>query len=335
MTDESTGFDTVQSEGRVMKPAPWVSEGAWISSMDQYQEMYDRSVSDPEGFWADQAKELIYWEKPWDKVLEWEFETPKVEWYKGGKTNVSYNCLDRHLTDGRRNKAAIIWESDEGRSKIYTYQSLYDKVCRFANVLKKHGIKKGDRVAIYMPMIPELASRNARVRANRCDPLDRLRRVLARARCAIAFKTVGARCLSPRMRASAAGVSFRSRRCQTKRCSSARPSRRASSCRAPRTRSTWSRGGTSGTTRRCALTTSPPLRHRVDGCRGPAVHPLHVRLDGQAQGRAPHHRRIPGLHARMTFKYTFDYHEDDVFLLHGGHRLDYRSQLRRLRRRCR
>ncbi len=156
MTDESTGFDTVQSEGRVIKPAQWVSEGAWISSMEQYQEMYDRSVNDPEGFWADQAEELIYWEKPWDKVLEWEFETPKVEWFKGGKTNVSYNCLDRHLTDGRRNKAAIIWESDEGRSKIYTYQSLYDKVCRFANVLKKHGIKKGDRVAIYMPMIPEL-----------------------------------------------------------------------------------------------------------------------------------------------------------------------------------
>jgi acetyl-CoA synthetase len=134
-----------------------VSEQAWIGSMEQYQEMYDRSVSDPEAFWAGQAEELVHWEKPWDKVLEWEFETPKVEWFIGGKTNVAYNCLDRHLTDGRRNKAAIIWESDEGRSKIYTYQSLYYKVCRFANVLKKHGIKKGDRVAIYMPMVPELA----------------------------------------------------------------------------------------------------------------------------------------------------------------------------------
>jgi acetyl-CoA synthetase len=157
MSGESTGFDSVQSEGIVIKPAEWVSKGAWISSMDQYEEMYDRSVSDPETFWAEQAEELVYWEKKWDKVLNWEFETPKIEWFVGGKTNVAYNCLDRHLTDGRRNKAAIIWESDEGRSKIYTYQSLYYKVCRFANVLKKRGIKKGDRVAIYMPMVPELA----------------------------------------------------------------------------------------------------------------------------------------------------------------------------------
>ena len=157
MTDESTGFDSVSKEGIVINPPEWVKENAWISSMDEYQEMYDRSVSDPDGFWADMATELVYWDKPWDKVVEWEFETPKIEWFVGGKTNVAYNCLDRHLTDGRRNKAAIIWESDEGRSKVYTYQSLYHKVCRFSNVLKKHGIKKGDRVAIYMPMIPELA----------------------------------------------------------------------------------------------------------------------------------------------------------------------------------
>jgi acetyl-CoA synthetase len=157
MTDAHTGFDSVQGEGIVIQPPQSVSENAWVGSMEQYQEMYDRSIADPEGFWADMASDLIHWEKPWDKVLEWEFETPKVEWFKGGKTNVAYNCLDRHLTDGRRNKAAIIWESDEGRSKIYTYQSLYYKVCKFANVLKKHGIKKGDRVAIYMPMIPELA----------------------------------------------------------------------------------------------------------------------------------------------------------------------------------
>ena len=157
MTDESTGFDSVSREDRVIPPPEWVKKNAWVTSMEQYQEMYDHSVTDPEGFWADMATELVYWEKPWDKVVEWEFETPKIEWFIGAKTNVSYNCLDRHLTDGRRNKAALIWESDEGRSKVYTYQSLYHKVCRFSNVLKKHGIKKGDRVAIYMPMIPELA----------------------------------------------------------------------------------------------------------------------------------------------------------------------------------
>ncbi len=134
MTDESTGFDSVSKEGRVIEPPEWVKENAWVSSMEQYQEMYDRSVADPEGFWSDMATELVHWDKPWDKVVEWEFETPKIEWFIGGKTNVAYNCLDRHLTDGRRNKAAIIWESDEGRSKVYTYQSLYHKVCRFSNV---------------------------------------------------------------------------------------------------------------------------------------------------------------------------------------------------------
>ncbi len=157
MTDESTSIESMSNELRVVEPADWVKEKAHVSSMEQYEAMYKRSVEDPEGFWAEQAEEHLYWHKKWDKVLDWEFDTPKIEWFKGGKTNVAYNCLDRHLTTWRRNKAAIIWESDEGRSKVYTYQSLYYKVCRFANVLKKHGIKKGDRVAIYMPMIPELA----------------------------------------------------------------------------------------------------------------------------------------------------------------------------------
>ena len=112
MAEEHKGFDSVQSEGLVLEPAQWVKDHAWISSMDQYEAMYKKSVDDPEGFWAEQAEEFVYWEKKWDKVLEWEFDTPKVEWFKGGKTNVAYNCLDRHLTDGRRNKAAIIWESD-------------------------------------------------------------------------------------------------------------------------------------------------------------------------------------------------------------------------------
>jgi acetyl-CoA synthetase len=144
-------------ELRVVQPQDWVREKAYIKSMDEYEAMYKRSVEDPEGFWAEKAEEFVYWEKKWDKVLEWEFDTPRIEWFKGGKTNVAYNCVDRHLTTWRRNKAALIWESDEGRTKMYTYQSLYYKVCRFANVLKRHNIKKGDRVAIYMPMIPELA----------------------------------------------------------------------------------------------------------------------------------------------------------------------------------
>jgi acetyl-CoA synthetase len=154
---EDTNIQNLQQEGRVIQPPDWVRENAHIKTMEEYEAMYKRSVEDPEGFWAQRAEELVYWETKWDKVLEYDFHKPEIKWFIGGKTNVAYNCLDRHLTTWRRNKAAIIWESDEGRSRIYTYQSLYYKVCRFANVLKKHGIKKGDRVAIYMPMIPELA----------------------------------------------------------------------------------------------------------------------------------------------------------------------------------
>jgi len=156
MTDESTSIESMMKELRVVEPADWVRDKAHIKSLEQYEEMYQRSIEDPEGFWAEMAEEYLYWHKKWDTVVDWEFETPRVEWFKGGKTNVAYNCIDRHLTTWRRNKAALIWESDEGRSKVYTYQSLYYKVCRFANVLKKHGIEKGDRVAIYLPMIPEL-----------------------------------------------------------------------------------------------------------------------------------------------------------------------------------
>ncbi len=152
----SEGITSVQQEGLVIDPPDWVRERAWMKSMDEYDAMYKRSIEDMEGFWAEMAEEYVYWHKKWDKVLDWEFDTPRIEWFVGAKTNVSYNCIDRHLTTWRRNKAALIWEGDGGETKMYTYQSLYYKVCRFANVLKKHGIKKGDRVAVYLPMIPEL-----------------------------------------------------------------------------------------------------------------------------------------------------------------------------------
>jgi len=157
MTEENKAIESMMQELRVVKPQDWVSERAYIKNMDEYEAMYQRSVEDPEGFWAEQAENMLYWHKKWDTVLDYDFDVPRIEWFKGGQTNVAYNCLDRHLKGWRRNKAALIWESDEGRTKMYTYQSLYYKVCRFANVLKKYGIKKGDRVVIYLPMIPELA----------------------------------------------------------------------------------------------------------------------------------------------------------------------------------
>jgi acetyl-CoA synthetase len=124
----------------------------------QYQEMYQRSVQDPEGFWAEQAEKYVSWFKPWNKVLDWSFSGDvHIRWFEGGKLNVSYNCLDRHL-DTRGDQPAIIWEGDDpDEDRTITYRELHEEVCRFGNVLKSRGVKKGDRVSIYMPMIPEAA----------------------------------------------------------------------------------------------------------------------------------------------------------------------------------
>ena len=146
------------AEGKVFQPPEQGRDQAWVKSMEEYKKAYAESMADPEGFWARRAEELVTWDKKWDKVLEYDLTVPEVKWFLGGKLNVSVNCLDRHLTDGRRNKAAIIWQGEpEEDVRVYTYQMLHDEVCRFANVLKKKGVKKGDRVAIYLPMIPELA----------------------------------------------------------------------------------------------------------------------------------------------------------------------------------
>ena len=153
---ESKAIESLSQELRVVQPPAWVTERAHVQSMEEYEDLYRRSVEDPATFWAGMAEEMLHWHKPWDTVLEYDFDKPYIKWFQGGKLNVTYNCVDRHLQGWRRNKAALIWESDEGRTNMYTYQALYYKVCKLANVLKKHGIKKGDRVALYMPMIPEL-----------------------------------------------------------------------------------------------------------------------------------------------------------------------------------
>ncbi len=125
----------------------------------RYQEMYQRSIEDPEGFWAEQAEQFVTWFKPWNKVLDWSYDKKDlyIKWFEGGKLNVCYNCIDRHL-DSRGDQVAIIWEGDDPNtdSKI-TYRELHEHVSKLANVLKARGVKKGDRVCIYMPMIPEAA----------------------------------------------------------------------------------------------------------------------------------------------------------------------------------
>ena len=130
-------------------------KNAYINTA-KYEEMYKQSIDDPENFWAEQAKK-VNWTKKWDKVMDYDFNTADIKWYLGGKLNVTYNCIDRHLEE-RGDQKAIIWESDDPNlEKSYTYKELHKEVSRFANVLKKHDVKKGDVVIIYMPMIPELS----------------------------------------------------------------------------------------------------------------------------------------------------------------------------------
>ncbi len=145
---------SVLKEKRVFKPALSFSSLAHIKSFAQYKSLYNASIKDPEQFWSKIANELI-WFKKWNKVLEWKL--PFSKWFIGGKINVSYNCLDRHLTTWRKNKAALIWEGEPGETRTLTYQELHREVCKFSNVLKTLGVQKGDRVVIYMPLVPELA----------------------------------------------------------------------------------------------------------------------------------------------------------------------------------
>jgi acetyl-CoA synthetase len=142
-------IETLLQESRVFPPPKSFTETAHIQSEDIYRE----ADKDIEGFWA-RAAENLDWFKKWDRVMDW--EPPFVKWFSGGKINAAYNCLDRHVKTWRRNKAAIIWEGEPGEWEVYTYQDLYREVNKFANVLKTLGVKRGDRVTIYLPMIPHM-----------------------------------------------------------------------------------------------------------------------------------------------------------------------------------
>ncbi len=150
------GITSMMDEQRKFPPPNEFQKAAHIKSIEEYEKLYTESIKDPEGFWGKCAEELE-WFKKWDKVYYWNPQEAECRWFEGGKLNVSYNCLDRHLKTPTKDKIALIWEGEPvGESKTYTYQQLHHEVCRFANVLKKRGIKKGDRVCIYLPMIPEL-----------------------------------------------------------------------------------------------------------------------------------------------------------------------------------
>ena len=146
-------IDSILQETRVFPPPAEFSAQAHIKSLEEYERIYKEAKDNPEKFWGAIAEEL-HWFKKWDKVLEW--NAPWAKWYVGGQINLSYNCLDRHVHTSRRNKAALIWEGEPGDTRTLTYQQLLTEVQKFANVLKGLGVQKGDRVAIYMGMVPEL-----------------------------------------------------------------------------------------------------------------------------------------------------------------------------------
>jgi acetyl-CoA synthetase len=156
MAEEKKTITSMMEEKRVFPPSKEFSARAHIKSLEEYKKIYERSIKDPDGFWGEQA-ESLEWVKRWDKVLDYTFgDNLYIKWFPGGKINVTVNCLDRHLKTPRKDKVALLWEGEPGDSRKYTYRLLYEEVCKFANVLKKKGVKKGDRVTIYMPMIPEL-----------------------------------------------------------------------------------------------------------------------------------------------------------------------------------
>jgi len=150
-----SAIESVLQETRLFPPSPEFAQGAHISSEEQYQQMWNRGKEDPAGFWGDLARSELDWFQPFDTVMEGKM--PETKWFLGGKINASFQCLDRHLKTARKNKAALIWEGEPGDSRTLTYQQLHYEVCKFANVLKKLGVGTGDRVTLYMPMIPELA----------------------------------------------------------------------------------------------------------------------------------------------------------------------------------
>jgi acetyl-CoA synthetase len=148
-------IESILHEERIFHPAAEFSQQAQIKSLEEYRQLAERANTDPEKFWADLAETELHWFQKWDTVLEW--QSPFAKWFVGGKINIAYNCLDRHLETDRRDKAALIWEGEPGDSRTLTYAQLHQEVCQFANALKQLGVQKGDRVGIYMPMIPEAA----------------------------------------------------------------------------------------------------------------------------------------------------------------------------------
>ncbi|HUS30573.1 MAG TPA: acetyl-coenzyme A synthetase N-terminal domain-containing protein, partial [Kofleriaceae bacterium] len=148
----SSSIESVLTENRSFPPSKEFSAASRVGSMADYEAMYRRADEDPDGFWGEVAGELA-WTKKWSRVLDWKL--PDAKWFVGGELNASVSCLDRHVATWRKNKAALLWEGEPGDTRVLTYGQLHREVCKAANALASMGIKRGDFVAIYLPMIPE------------------------------------------------------------------------------------------------------------------------------------------------------------------------------------
>lgn len=301
-------IESMMDEKRVFQPPQEHRDTAYVKSMEEYQAAYKRSMDDPEGYWLQRTKELVTWFKEPTKILEWDFKDPNIKWFKDGSLNVSYNCLDRHVQSDRRNKAAIIWQGEaDADVKVYTYQMLLTEVCKFANVLKKKGVQKGDRVAIYLPMVPELA-------------IAMLACVRIGAAHSIVFAGFSANSLRDRIQDCGANILITGTAVNrggrviplkpnadealadcplVKTCvvvNSAKYDAAMAAGRDVLVARGDGRGRHQGR-----------VRARGDERRGRALHPVHLGLHGQAQGRVPHHGRLSdlcGAHHAMGLRHS-------------------------------
>ena len=285
-------IDTVMQEKRLFPPPKEFAAKARIKSLDEYQELWDEAAADPPKFWAELARDELHWFQPFEKPLVW--KEPFAQWFAGGKTNVSYNCLDRNLAAGLATARRSSGKASRATRRTLTYAELHREVCKFANVLKRLGIDAGDRVSIYMPMVPELA-----IAMLACARIGAIHSVIFAGFSAEAIAdrnrdaagqaaNHGRRRLAARQSAAAQGNRRRSARQESRPSRSASCSRRRWRTRAPsqhasRPRLLVARADGQGVGR---------LPRHADGQRSAAVHPLHQRLDRQTQGHQAHDGRL-------------------------------------------
>ena len=282
------------SKFKVYPPTAKATANAHISSLEQYHELYNRSINDPDGFWTEQAERLDWIEK-WHTLCESDYDKAKIRWFIGGKLNACYNCVDRHVDDGHGEDTALIWEgNDPNESRTFTYAELQAEVQKAANALKDLGLAKGDRVCIYMQMIPELTI--AMLACTRIGVVhsivfgafsaDSLVTRINDSECkAIITQDTGVRGtkLDIPMKANA-DKAVESTPSIEKILVVKRTGAEVAMADEPRR--VVARRPRGGRAR---------LRRRADGRRGSAVHPLHLRQHRQTEGRAAHHRRLSHL----------------------------------------